>query len=180
MQSLDHNGVIGASGTGVTSWSHLAMPVLLLAVLAITVWLSVFADAPDRLQPNLRAHGPGEINGVEAAVAAIDLARNAVPSVSGQHDGLFAGPPVQVAVRYEELGLASSWTVFIRGPVRSRPNTPDEFVIAEGEIVIEVSAFTGELSGSFSAGRGVLGSLGISPKGFISAPLDLVRPARLN
>jgi hypothetical protein len=107
-----------------------------------------------------------------AARAAIRLAREVV---EGEH-GLLAGPPERVSVRHDGLHSASYWTVLIEGPVRHRPNTVEEFTIRGGQGVIEVSAFTGELSGHFSAGVGVLQDLGISGDGFVNVPLRLVWP----
>ncbi len=170
---------------------QIAVPSVLLAALGLVIWLAAFTGVkPDTarliIPDGLEAQAEGEINGVEAAGIALNLARNAVPNASPDDDGLLLDPPVSVSARYEPLGSASSWTVVIRGPIRSRPNTDEEFRIDDGMIVIELSVLSGEVSGAFSAGRafttpdsqgdGVLRSLGIPPEGFSEVPLSYVWP----
>ncbi len=169
--------------------NQLAVPTVLVIALSVVIWLTAFALVDEDRESNLRdaalaSHAEGEISGIEAATIAVDLARNAVENSSADDDGLLAGAPADISVRYEPLGTASSWTTVIRGPIRSRPNTEEEFRIDDGMIVIELSARTGEISGAFSAGRafsapgdsggGVLRSLGISPEGFTEVPLSEV------
>lgn len=155
------------------------MPSLLLFAFIATVWLAVFGnhDASGDIAPYLRSRGENQLSGIEAAAAAVSLARNAVENASPGDHGLFAGPPESISVRYEPLGPVSAWTVHITGPVRSLPNTPEEFTTTDGEIVIELSAFTGELAGNFSAGRGTLSALGISPTGFVKVPVRKAWPS---
>lgn len=155
-----------------TAQAGLIAPVTLLIALGILTWATVFAGGIDDTPPALAAHAEDQIDGVEAAQAAVRLA---LEVVEGEH-GLLDGPPERVYVRHDGLRSASYWTVLIEGPVRHRPNTVEEFTIQGGQVVIEVSAFTGELSGNFSAGVGVLRDLGISGDGFAPVPLQLVWP----
>ena len=143
----------GSHSSNFSTFPQIAIPVLLLIGLALTLWLTAFVSAPDRddqSAPYLRSRGEGQIDGITAARRAVEEARSAVDSTQPEHDGLLAGPLEQVRVRYESLGTASSWTVLLEGPIRSRPNTPGEFTILEGMIVVEISAFTGEISGHFA------------------------------
>ncbi len=164
------------SARGHRSFQAIAVPAILLVALGVTLWVSVFAGGIDDIPPNLQARRENELPGFWAARFAIAEIRTAVPNGSAGHAGLLAGTPRRVSVRYEDLGSVSSWTVYVRGPVRVRPNTPDEFVTQEGEIVIEIAAVGGDIAGNFSAGRGVLNDLGISPDDFIEVPLRLVWP----
>lgn len=171
-----------------TPLPEIVTPSLLLIAFGLTVWLSVFiagAEENGQTAPYLRSRGEGQIDGVTAAMRATEEARNAVESARPGHAGLLAGPLERVRVRYEPLRTASIWTVLLEGPIRSRPNTPEEFRILEGMIVVEISAFTGEISGHFAGGRvfgspnsaaanSLLRQLGISGAGFVDVPVRLV------
>lgn len=170
-------------------FGELAIPTLLLIALGFVIWLTAFAnvwdEAPKIKEPQgLVAQAADQISGIEAANTAIDLARHAVENSKDGDDGLLAGDLDAVFVRHEPLGTASSWTVIIQGPIRVRPNTDEEFRVSDGLIAIELSAFSGEVAGPFSAGRafgpvnasGFLDDLGISFAGLIEVPLERVWP----
>lgn len=148
----------------------LLIPTALLILFGIAIWGLVFASSHDSVAPALDAPSEDQLNGVEAAEAAINLVRDAVPG----EDGLLGGRPDRISVRHDGRGISAYWTVFIQGQVRHRPNTVEEFTIQEGEVVIEVSAFTGYLSGNFSTGVGVLRNLRISDEGFVPIPVSSV------
>jgi hypothetical protein len=154
------------------SAAWLAAPLTLLALLGLATWSLVFAGGVDTVPPSLTAQSGGELDGVAAARAAIKLAREAV---EGEH-GLLGGPPESVSVRRDGGRLSAHWTVVIAGPVRLRPNTAEEFTTPHGDVVVQVSAHTGELSGEFSTGIGVVRYLGIGDEGFANVPLGLVWP----
>lgn len=166
---------------------EILVPSVLLVVLGLVIWFAAFTDVKEEPEPTkarLESRFPGEISGIQAATTAIGLAGDAVANSSPSDDGLLAGDLESVSVRYEVPGAASSWTVIIRGPIRSRPNTAEEFTIDDGMIVIELSATTGDISGAFSAGRafstsdsegfGVLRSLGVPSEGFTEVPLGQI------
>ncbi len=170
----------------VTQTRSLAIPLVLLLAVPIVVGLTVFAfNDQDDFPKALEAHGENQIPGYGAAHRAIIEIRDAVENRRDTDFGILAGPPTQILARFEESGSASTWTVVVRGPVRSRPNTEEEFNLDSGEIVVEISAFTGEIAGNFSAGRastsaggGVIGGLGLSHDGFVEVPLKSVWPPK--
>ena len=144
----------------------------MVILLAISIWSLVFAGGIDDIPPALEAHSEDQLDGVEAAGAGIKLIREVVEG----ENGLLAGAPERVSVRHDGTGFSAYWTVFVQGSVRHRPNSAEEFISPMGEIVVEVSALTGELHGEFSAGAGVLSDLQINDEGLIEVPLGLVWP----
>lgn len=180
----------GPSSRNSSFKSDPAIPAALLLALGLTVWLAVFiydAGTDEQTAPYLRSRGEGQIDGITAVRQALQEVRTAVDNTSPEHDGLLAGPLEHVDIRYEPLGTVSSWTVLFQGPIRSRANTPEEFRIDRGMIVVEISAFTGEIAGHFAGGRAfggpdsaapnsLLRQLGISPVGFIEVPIQFVYP----
>lgn len=169
--------------------SEIFVPTLLLIALGVLIWITAFTNVKDDPSEHgdprgLVAQTADQISGIEAANAAIDLARHAVENSRDGDDGLLAGDLDAVFARHERLGTASSWTVVIQGPIRVRPNTDEEFRVSDGMIAIELSAFNGEVAGLFSAGRafgpvtasGFLDDLGIPYTGLIEVPLEKVWP----
>lgn len=157
--------------------TEIAVPVFLLIALGTVIWVSVFANGLDEVQPNLQARGENELPGLHAAHFAFDEIRAAVPNRTAEHTGLLAGPPTSVSIFYRELGSSSNWIVHIRGPLRVRPNTPEEFVSRDGEILIELTAINGDVM-RFSAGRGVLREIDVPLEDFIEIPVHMVWPPR--
>ncbi len=157
--------------------SPITFPALLLLGFALVAWLTVFSGGLDDVPPNLKERREGEMSGIWAARFAIDEIRSAVPNSEPGQTGLLAGDPARVSVKYLESRTQrpGSWVVLVEGPLRVRPNTPEEFVSRDGEILVQVRAFGADVE-EFSAGRGVLRALGVSPDGFANVPLKLVWP----
>ena len=158
----------------------LLAPTLILVFFAIAGSLLTWNahDTGDDLAPALQPHSHDEISAVEAADIALQKIADATDNGNSDHIGLLSGQPTSVLARYEHRSREPLWTVVVRGPVRSRPNTEAEFTIELGEIVVQVSAITGEVAGEFAAGRaatvaggGVIGSLHLGHDGFIDVAL---------
>ncbi len=157
--------------------AEIAVPSALLIGFGLVLWLAVFSGGLDEIPPNLHERRDGEMNGVWAARFAIDEIRSAVTNSEPGQTGLLAGDPTSVSVKYLERGTQrpGSWIVLVEGPLRVRPNTPEEFVSPDGQILVQIRAFGADIE-EFSAGRGVLSALDVSPDGFASVPLQLVWP----